>query len=112
MDHNPVILEKIINLKTTRGTYQYLKDTNDIEASFEAIRDMVAENYLEINIESQILKIRSKIELTNSKNNQRLILFGDKIKEIFPSYDENKLSLREFIKENKISIIIMIDGVL
>lgn len=50
-DHNPLILDKLIEMKSTRSSYQFIKEPEDVEISFQVIKEVMCENFLEVGIQ-------------------------------------------------------------
>ncbi|KAL4480528.1 hypothetical protein ABPG72_022283 [Tetrahymena utriculariae] len=101
--HDPVILDKIISLQTTQSTYQFIKESSEIEGAFKNIVDIIGENFIEAYLQrkdGQLCRIpllKSAVDLSRKQKN--CVLVDSDLKEkIF--YNSKTKDLVEELKSN------------
>ncbi|KAL4438124.1 hypothetical protein ABPG74_016903 [Tetrahymena malaccensis] len=101
--HDPVILDKIISLQTTQSTYQFIKESSEIEGAFKNIVDIIGQNFIEAYLQrkdGQLCRIpllKSAVDVSQKQKN--CVLIDSDLKEkIF--YNSKSNDLVEELKSN------------
>ncbi|EAR84223.1 von willebrand factor type A domain protein (macronuclear) [Tetrahymena thermophila SB210] len=101
--HDPVILDKIISLQTTQSTYQFIKESSEIEGAFKNIVDIIGQNFIEAYLQrkdGQLCRIpllKSAIDVSQKQKNcvlidndlKEKIFYNSKTKDLVQELESN-----------------------